>query len=89
MSVSYTPAGDVYLADLWYYPNGPEPGAEPLVVDLKSREIGYYHVPLYMAASQGDLVYQVPLRCMIAIDSVGSYHHRRHRIWVVWARRAV
>jgi UDP-N-acetylglucosamine diphosphorylase / glucose-1-phosphate thymidylyltransferase / UDP-N-acetylgalactosamine diphosphorylase / glucosamine-1-phosphate N-acetyltransferase / galactosamine-1-phosphate N-acetyltransferase len=69
LSTSYTPAGDSYLADLWYYPNGPEPGAEPLTIDLKSKEIGYYHVPLYMAASQGDLVYQVPLRCMIAIDS--------------------
>jgi UDP-N-acetylglucosamine diphosphorylase / glucose-1-phosphate thymidylyltransferase / UDP-N-acetylgalactosamine diphosphorylase / glucosamine-1-phosphate N-acetyltransferase / galactosamine-1-phosphate N-acetyltransferase len=69
LSTSYTPAGDVYLADLWYYPNGPESGAEPLVVDLQSKEIGYYHVPLYMAAAQGDLVYQVPLRSLIAIDS--------------------
>lgn len=69
LSSSYTPAGDVYLADLWYYPNGPETGAEPLVIDLLSKEIGYYHVPLYMAAAQGDLVYQVPLRSMIAIDS--------------------
>jgi UDP-N-acetylglucosamine diphosphorylase / glucose-1-phosphate thymidylyltransferase / UDP-N-acetylgalactosamine diphosphorylase / glucosamine-1-phosphate N-acetyltransferase / galactosamine-1-phosphate N-acetyltransferase len=69
LSTSYTPAGDHYLADLWYYPNGPEPDVEPLVVDLLSKEIGYYHVPLYMAASQGDLVYQVPLRSLIAIDS--------------------
>lgn len=69
LSVSYVPAGNAYLADLWYYPNGPEPGAEPLVIDLLSKEIGYYHVPLYMAASQGDLVYQVPLRSLIAIDS--------------------
>jgi UDP-N-acetylglucosamine diphosphorylase / glucose-1-phosphate thymidylyltransferase / UDP-N-acetylgalactosamine diphosphorylase / glucosamine-1-phosphate N-acetyltransferase / galactosamine-1-phosphate N-acetyltransferase len=44
-------------------------GAEPLVIDLQSKEIGYYHVPLYMALSQGDLVYQVPLRSLIAIDS--------------------
>jgi carbonic anhydrase/acetyltransferase-like protein (isoleucine patch superfamily) len=69
MSLSYTPAGDLYLADLWYYPDGPETGAEPLVIDLQAREIGYYHVPLYMAASGGDLVYQVPLRSLIAIDS--------------------
>jgi carbonic anhydrase/acetyltransferase-like protein (isoleucine patch superfamily) len=69
LSLSYTPAGDLYLIDLWYYPNGPEPGSEPLVVDLQSREIGYYHVPLYMAAAGGDLVYQVPLRFLIAIDS--------------------
>jgi carbonic anhydrase/acetyltransferase-like protein (isoleucine patch superfamily) len=69
LSSSFTPAGDVYLADLWYYPNGPETDAMPLVIDLQSREIGYYHVPLYMAAEQGDLVYQVPLRSLIAIDS--------------------
>lgn len=69
LSLSYTQAGELYLADLWYYPNGPESGAEPLVVDLLSREVGYYHVPLYMAASQGDLVYQVPVRCLVAIDS--------------------
>lgn len=69
LSTSYTPAGDVYLADLWYYPNGPESDTDPLVIDLLSKEVGYYHVPLYMAASQGDLVYQVPLRSLIAIDS--------------------
>lgn len=69
LSVSYTPAGDLFLADLWYYPNGPEPDVEPLVIDLLAREIGYYHVPTYMASEQGDLVYQVPLRTLIAIDS--------------------
>jgi len=69
LSSSYTPAGDLYLVDLWYYPNGPEPGADALVIDLLAREIGYYHVPTYMAAESGDLVYQVPLRALIAIDS--------------------
>jgi carbonic anhydrase/acetyltransferase-like protein (isoleucine patch superfamily) len=82
LSVSYTrcpaaerrldwqsePPGDLYLADLWYYPNGPEKEVEPLVIDLLAREVGYYHVPTYMAAEQGDLVYQVPLRALIAID---------------------
>ena len=69
LSTSYTPAGDLYLADLWYYPNGPVADVEPLVVDLQAREIGYYHVPTYMADQSGDLVFQVPLRSMIAIDS--------------------
>src|SRR5512137_1671495 len=69
LSTSYTPAGNLYLADLWYYPKGPEADAEPLVIDLQSREIGYYHVPTYMAGEQGDLVFQVPLRSMLAIDS--------------------
>lgn len=69
LSTSYVPSGELYLAELWYYPNGPEPDAEPLVIDLQAKEVGYYHVPLYMAANQGDLVYQVPLRTLIAIDS--------------------
>ena len=66
---SYTRAGNLFLADLWYYPHGPEAKAEPLVIDLQAREVGYYHVPTYMAFEQGDLVFQVPLRSLIAIDS--------------------
>ena len=59
----------LYLADLWYYPNGIQQDVEPLVIDLLSSEAGYYHVPTYMATDQGDLVFQVPLRSLIAIDS--------------------
>jgi acetyltransferase-like isoleucine patch superfamily enzyme len=69
LSTSYTPAGSLYLADFWYYPNGPVAGAEPLVIDMQAREIGYYHVPTYMGDQSGDLVFQVPLRSFIAIDS--------------------
>ena len=69
LSTSYTPAGSLYLADLWYSPNGPMAGVEPLVIDMQAREIGYYHVPTYMADQSGDLVFQVPLRAMMAIDS--------------------
>jgi hypothetical protein len=36
---------------------------------MQAREIGYYHVPNLHGAGKGDLVYQVPLRSMIAIDS--------------------
>jgi carbonic anhydrase/acetyltransferase-like protein (isoleucine patch superfamily) len=61
--------GDHYLIDLWYYPNGPEPAALPLVIDMLPREVGYYHVPTYMAIEQGDLTFQVPLRSVIPIDS--------------------
>jgi carbonic anhydrase/acetyltransferase-like protein (isoleucine patch superfamily) len=68
LSVSYTPAGNLFYADLWYYPRGPEADVKPLVIDQQAREIGYYHVPTYMASESGDLVYQVPLRAMIAID---------------------
>jgi len=56
LSISYTPHDDLYLADLWYYPTGTatDEEPEPLVIDLQAREIGYYHVPTYMATEQGD-----------------------------------
>jgi len=69
LSSSYTPAGDLFLADLWYYPNGPVADAEPLLIDLGLSEMGYYHVPTYMADQSGDLTFQVPLRALLAIDS--------------------
>jgi acetyltransferase-like isoleucine patch superfamily enzyme len=69
LSSSYTPAGTLFLADLWYYPKGPVADVEPLVIDLEAREMGYYHVPTYMADQSGDLTFQVPLRTLIAIDS--------------------
>jgi carbonic anhydrase/acetyltransferase-like protein (isoleucine patch superfamily) len=69
LSNSYTRHGDLYLADFWYYPEGPSEEAEPLVIDLQTREIGYYHIPTYMAHEQGDLLFQVPLRSLLAIDS--------------------
>ena len=69
LSTSYTPAGGVFLADLWYYPNGPVADVDPLVIDLKAKEIGYYHVPTYMADQSGDLTFQVPHRALLAIDS--------------------
>ena len=68
LSISYTPAGNLYYADLWYYPKGPQADAEPLVISMQAREIGYYHVPTYMASESGNLCYQVPLRAMLAID---------------------
>lgn len=69
LSASYAPAGGLYLADLWYYPRGPVADVEPMVIDLGAREMGYYHVPTYMADQSGDLTFQVPLRSLIAIDS--------------------
>ena len=89
LSVSYTPAGDLYLVDLWYYPNGPETDADPLVIDLQAREIGYYHVPTYMASDNGDLVYQVPLRALIAIDSWVHIFIADTVFGLVWTGRAL
>lgn len=72
LSASYTKTDDgLYLANLWYYPQGTEGQTEvsPLVIDLQARELGYYHIPTYMAGISGELIYQVPLRSLIAIDT--------------------
>jgi len=69
LSTSYTPAGSLYLADLWYYPHGPVADALPLIVDMEAKEVGYYSVPTYMASDSGDLVFHVPVRSLLAIDS--------------------
>lgn len=69
LSTSFTKADDHYLVDLWYYPGGTSLKAEPLVIDSLPREVGYYHVPTYMASEAGDLTFQVPLRSLVAIDS--------------------
>jgi acetyltransferase-like isoleucine patch superfamily enzyme len=69
LSISYTPDRDLYLVDLWYYPQGPEKEAKPITVPTETIEAGYYHVPTYMAYEQGDLTFQVPLRSCLAIDS--------------------
>ncbi len=69
LSTSYHPYGDTYLVDLWYFPKGIEDESEPVIIDMKAHEVGYYHVPPYIAFNQEDLVFQVPLRSMIAIDS--------------------
>jgi len=61
-------AGDVYVADLWYYPHGFEARARPLVIDTGAHEMGYYHVPTHMSDRHGDLVYQVPTRAFCSIE---------------------
>ena len=69
LSTSYTAAGSLYLVDLWYYPHGPVADTRPLIVDMESKEVGYYSVPTYMATDSGDLLFHVPIRSLIAIDS--------------------
>jgi carbonic anhydrase/acetyltransferase-like protein (isoleucine patch superfamily) len=60
--------GDVYVADMWYFPNGVESNVPPLVIDTKSHEMGYYQVPTHMSNTMGDLVYQVPTRAFCSIE---------------------
>ena len=69
LSTSYTPQGETFLADLWYYPDGFAEEVEPVIIDMLAREAGSYHVPPYIADNQSDLVFQVPIRSMLAIDS--------------------
>jgi len=61
--------GDVYVADLWYFPKGITTQVEPVVIDTLAREIGYYHVPTYMADRSGDLAYQIPLLPFLSIEN--------------------
>ncbi|MGD8586618.1 MAG: multidrug transporter [Chloroflexota bacterium] len=62
---------NLLLADLWYLPHGvsQKEEAETLIVDTEPREVGYYHVPPYMATELGDLLYQLPRKALVAIDS--------------------
>lgn len=60
--------GDVHVADLYYFPAGHCEEPIPLVIDTISKEMGYYHIPSYMA-SQGDLTYQIPIRAFLSVES--------------------
>jgi carbonic anhydrase/acetyltransferase-like protein (isoleucine patch superfamily) len=63
--------GNVYVADLWYFPHGIKERPEPLVIDTKPQEKGFYHIPSYMAEDMrhGDVVYYVPLRAFLSIEN--------------------
>jgi len=69
LATSFAREGNLYLADLWYFPAGVAPDPHPIVINFDSREIGYYHIPTYMATDKGDLIYQVPLLGLMAIDA--------------------
>ncbi|MDY7078592.1 MAG: multidrug transporter [Chloroflexota bacterium] len=60
--------GNVYVADMWYFPYGVEPNVRPLVINTGAHEMGYYHVPTHMSNSLGDLVYQVPIKAFCSIE---------------------
>lgn len=66
--IRLSPQHGVYVADLIYYPRGTGEEPQPLVIDTCPREMGYYHIPNYMARD-GDLVFQVPKRAFLSIES--------------------
>ncbi len=61
--------GNYYVADMWYFPHGIEKTVRPLVMHTEPREMGYYRIPTHMSNVLGDLVYQVPTRAFLAIES--------------------
>mgnify|MGYP001056891570 CR=1 FL=1 len=61
--------GDVYVADMWYYPRGLEEPSQPLVIDTGAYEFGSYRVPTHMSTEKGDLVFQIPLRAFLSIEN--------------------
>ena len=64
--------GDIYVADLYYYPEGENFSTTepfPILIDTEPREMGYYHVPTYMANERGDLGFDVPLKAFLSIEN--------------------
>lgn len=64
--------GDVYVADLIYYPAGSTVATaqpQPVIIDTQYQEMGYYRVPRYMAPNAGDLGFWVPKRAFLSIES--------------------
>lgn len=60
--------GNVFVADMYYYPAGTRQKPQPLIVDTQPYEMGYYNVPRFMA-QHGDLVFQIPFRTFLSIES--------------------
>jgi carbonic anhydrase/acetyltransferase-like protein (isoleucine patch superfamily) len=61
--------GNLYVANMWYYPRGPEETARPLVIDTGAYEFGSYRVPTHMSTQKGDLVFQIPFRAFLSIEN--------------------
>jgi carbonic anhydrase/acetyltransferase-like protein (isoleucine patch superfamily) len=71
LTQSFVERDELLLADMWYLPQGitQSEAAEPLVIDTEPLERGYYHVPPYMATEVGDLVYQLPRKAFVIVES--------------------
>ena len=64
-----TAEGIVFLADLWYFPDGYDEDILPISVPSDAQEIGFYSVPDFMTMQQGDLTHYAPMRAIISIES--------------------
>lgn len=61
--------GNVYVANMWYYPRGVEEDTRPLLINTGAYEFGSYRVPTHMSTEKGDLVFQIPLRAFLSIEN--------------------
>lgn len=59
----------IYLADLWYFPNGYTEDVLPICVPSDSEEMGFYSVPDFMTMEQGSLTHYGPARAIMSIES--------------------
>jgi acetyltransferase-like isoleucine patch superfamily enzyme len=61
--------GSHYVTDMWYFPFGLEENVRLLEMHCEPREVGYYRVPTHMSNEIGDLVYQVPTKAFMAVET--------------------
>jgi acetyltransferase-like isoleucine patch superfamily enzyme len=61
--------GNVYVANMWYYPHGIEEMTRPLLIDTGAYEFGSYRVPTHMSSEKGELVFQIPSRAFLSIEN--------------------
>ena len=61
--------GDLYVSDMWYFPDGIQRDTQPLIMHTEPHEVGYYHVPTHMSNKMGDLVYHLPTKAFMAIET--------------------
>lgn len=59
----------IYLADLWYFPNGYHQEITPIIVPSNAREIGFYSVPDFMSMEQDRLTHYPAERAIVSIES--------------------
>lgn len=78
---------DLWHGELWYYPHGWVPETKPILIDTEPMELGYYQVPHYLVDS-GNLVYHVPIKAFIPIESWVAVLLTNSLFGVMgWARR--
>jgi carbonic anhydrase/acetyltransferase-like protein (isoleucine patch superfamily) len=60
---------EIYLLDLWYFPNGYTPTITPVIIPSDAHEIGFYSVPDFMTMKRGNLTHYAPMRSVMSIES--------------------